>query len=81
MKLELPRNAEHELQKLPRKDMERVTKKLMWFLLQEKPLLFAKTLTNMLPATHRFRIGEHRITLSVKAYTIVVYKIDARGGV
>ena len=44
----------------------RILNKLEWFLSTPNPLNFAKPLIGMLPATHRFRIGNYRAIIEAK---------------
>ncbi len=73
-----PKAEDFLLKLTPKKFAERMINKMQWFSQQENPLDFAKPLTNLPPATHRFRIGNYRVTFSIDKDQINVYKIDIR---
>lgn len=72
--------SERELTDLPKDIQQRIQKKLRWFAAQESPLAFAKPLTNLPPATHRFQVGKYRISFYVSDKTIFVERVEIRGG-
>lgn len=78
-----PKAENFILKDCPKRIAERILTKMIWFSEQDNPLVFAKPLNNMLPATHRFRIGDYRVTFSIDSDLdqITVYKIDIRGKV
>jgi mRNA-degrading endonuclease RelE of RelBE toxin-antitoxin system len=80
MKLLLdPVVVDSDLQSLPKDVYGRILKKLAWYAGQANPLWFAKTLTDLPPATHRFRIGDYRALFLVQDQdTIYVLKIVHR---
>ncbi len=57
---ELTDQAKRELEKLDPEIQRRVRKKLAQFFAAEDPMVFAKSLTNVPPATHRFRVWKLR---------------------
>lgn len=74
----LTRNGEKDLKKLPQEIQKRIIKKLEFFSSQEDPLAFSKPLVNIPPATHRFRVGDHRIAFYVEGETIYIERIRHR---
>ena len=54
-------SARRDLAKLPAGLRKRVERKIGFYLSAPGPLAFAKSLVNLPPATHRFRIGNLRI--------------------
>lgn len=44
------------------------------------PLAFAKPLINLPPASHRFRIGNYRVSFFVRQGAIFVERVEIRGG-
>ncbi len=71
-------HAKKDLAKLPKPLQKRIIQKLTFFAGQEDPLLFAKTLTNFSPLTHRFRVGDYRIAFYIENETISIEKIAHR---
>ena len=71
------------LRKLDAKLRKRILKKMEWFLQQANPLQFAIPLRGTNLATHRFRIGDHRVLVSVIFLqdTILVVTIKPRSQV
>jgi mRNA-degrading endonuclease RelE of RelBE toxin-antitoxin system len=71
--------GESELTELPKNIQSRVQKKLRWFAVQENPIAFAKPLTNLPPATHRFQIGKYRVSFYIENQTVFVERVEIRG--
>lgn len=67
-----------EFRKIDREWQDRLFKKLKYFANQEDPIKFSKSLTNLLPATHRFRVGDYRIAFYIEQNTIFVDRIGRR---
>ncbi len=65
MKLIYSRSASDDLDKLNPKIALRILDKIEWFINSPNPLAFAKRLNGMLPATHRFRVGNYRILVEI----------------
>lgn len=80
MKLFYNKSVLRSLSLLPERLSKRIRQKMRWFLSQVDVLHFAKPLENMLPATHRFRIGRYRILVAYRKEdgTMIVIKIDDR---
>jgi len=60
VKAEYDKKAEKDLTKLSANESSRIRNKIDFFIQQKKPLLYAQTLEDLPPATHRFRVGAHR---------------------
>lgn len=67
-----------EFKKLPPDWRDRLSKKLKYFANQEEPTKLSKPLTNLLPATHRFRVGDYRIAFYIEGTTIYIDRIGHR---
>lgn len=72
-----PRGSK-EFKKLPQDWQDRLTKKLKYFASQQEPIKLAKPLTNLLPSTHRFRVGDYRIAFYIEGDSIYVERIGHR---
>jgi len=70
--------GQKDLNKLPKDLQIRVVNKLQFFASQENPLVFSKTLVDLPPTTHRFRIGNYRVAFYIAAKTICVDRIRHR---
>ena len=57
---ELTDQAKRELEKIDPEIQRRVRKKLAHFFSAKNPMVFAKPLTDLPPATHRFRVWKLR---------------------
>ncbi len=66
MRLVYSKTASNDLNNLNPKLALRILNKLEWFLKTPNPLSFATPLANMLPATHRFRIGNYRAIIELR---------------
>ena len=77
-KIEFTPQGERDLKKLPKDIQERIIRKLQFFAQHENPLAFSKPLVNLPPATHRFRVGDYRITFYIFSKTIYVTRIGHR---
>lgn len=65
MKIYWTIKARAELLELPAQLMDRIIDKMDWYASQDKPLSFAKRLTNSDAGTFRFRIGDYRVLCDV----------------
>lgn len=74
----LTNRAERELQKLAPELRKRVEKKLKYFLNADDPMMFAKSLTDEQPATHRFRVWKLRIKFFRKEGIFYITNIEFR---
>lgn len=67
-----------DLERLPKDLQGRIIKKLTFFSNQENPLMFSKPLVNLPPSTHRFRVGDYRISFYIDQNTIYIDRIKHR---
>jgi mRNA interferase RelE/StbE len=51
---------------LPKTMERRILDKMDWFAAQERPLSFAKKLTDSRLGSHRFRMGDYRVLVEVE---------------
>ncbi len=72
-----PRGAK-EFKKISPQWQGRLSKKLKYFANQPDPIKLSKPLTNLLPATHRFRVGDYRIAFYLEIDTIYIDRIGHR---
>ncbi len=70
--------SEKDLKKLPKDIQKRITKKLIFFADQKDPIIFAKTLADLPPMTHRFRVGNYRIAFYIESQIIYIERIKHR---
>lgn len=75
---ELTDQAKHELEKLDPEIEKRVRKKLAQFFVAENPMIFARRLTNLPPATHRFRVWKLRAKFFRKDGIFYITAIELR---
>lgn len=75
-----PRGA-RDLEKLPKGLQGRIVKKLTFFAGQENPLTFSKSLVNLPPTTHRFRVGDYRVAFYIAGGIIYIERIRHRSEV
>jgi mRNA-degrading endonuclease RelE of RelBE toxin-antitoxin system len=73
------RQGRKDLERLSSPIRNRIENKLLAYASHANPLIFAKPLVNLPPATHRFRIGKYRISFFVHGNTIYVERIEIRG--
>lgn len=67
-----------DFKKLPARIKNRINKKLFYYASLKNPLIPARPLVHLPPATHRYRIGKHRLSFFVKGKTIFVERIEIR---
>ncbi len=60
-RLLITNRARKDILALPKIDARRIVKKLRFFISSSDPLSYAKPLSNMEIATHRFRVGDYRV--------------------
>ena len=70
--------AERELERFDPKLRERIEKKLQYFFEAKDPMKFAKPLTNMRPATHRFRVWKLRVKFFRREGIFYITNIEFR---
>ena len=71
--------GEGELKSLPKDIQWRIQKKLRDNASIPNPLVRAKSLTDLPPATHRYRIGKYRVSFYIEPKTIFVERVELRG--
>lgn len=71
--------GERELKSLPKNIQQRIQKKLRDNAKLPNPLVRAKLLTNLPPATHRYRIGKYRVSFYIERKTLFVERVELRG--
>lgn len=68
-----------ELKALPANIQQRINRKLKENASLPNPLIRARPLVNLPPATHRFRIGKYRISFYIVDQTLFVERVELRG--
>lgn len=71
-------HGERDFKTFPKNIQRRIQNKLSDNASLHNPLARAKSLTNLPPATHRFRIGKYRVSFFVNDKTIVE-RVEKRG--
>ena len=71
--------GEKDFRKLSTANQKRISIKLAGNACLSNPLVRAKPLINLPPATHRFRVGKYRISFFIEGNTIFVERIELRG--
>lgn len=71
--------GKRELESLPKEIQRRIHKKLLENAALANPLVRAKALVNLPPATARFRIGKYRVSFYIEKQTIFVERVELRG--
>jgi mRNA interferase RelE/StbE len=71
--------AEKDLKSLPKNIQDRIIKKLTDNAALDNPLVRAKSLVNLPPSTHRFRIGNYRASFFTEGHTIFIERVEIRG--
>lgn len=80
-KLEISGKTKKDLQSLDSVVQKRIVKKLRFFLAQEDPVSFAKTLVNSKDGNYRWRIGHYRAVFDVNSSIILLLRVQHRGQV
>ena len=70
--------GEQDFKKFTPDNQKRISNKLISNASLTNPLVRAKPLINLPPATHRFRIGKYRVSFYIEAHTIFVERIELR---
>ncbi len=78
MKICFTKRAKRDLEQLEKAVLERIKKKLSWYLDQNNPTSFADKLTDFEVGEYRFRIGDYRIIFEVKGDLITVHRVGHR---
>ena len=72
--------AEKDLESLPKQIQKRIDKKLKENAKLENPLVRSEPLVNLPPSTHRFCIGDYRVSFYIREQIIYIERIETRGG-
>ena len=75
MQIYFTRKAELQLENFPVADQKRIKDKILFYITQENPLIFAKFIGEK---RYRFRIGNYRAIFIVKDGIIHIGKIEWR---
>ena len=75
----LTNQARCDLKKIPVKLELKIRRKILYYLSTSNPMVFAKPLVNLPPATHRFRFGNIRIKFFRKENIFYITAINFRG--
>jgi mRNA-degrading endonuclease RelE of RelBE toxin-antitoxin system len=59
--IKFTRTGERDFNKLSTQMQKRIIEKIELWISSGNPMSFAKPLTNLPPATHRFRVGKYRM--------------------
>lgn len=78
-KIQFTPHGQRDLKSLPPEIETRIIEKLADNASLPNPLVRAKPLVNLPPATHRFRIGKYRISFFVEQKTFFVERVELRG--
>lgn len=76
--IEFTASGERDFKKLPIQLKKRIIEKIELYIHSGNPLSFAKSLVNLPPATHRFRVGKYRICFYLEGPGIVIDSVDTR---
>lgn len=77
----LTSRAQRDLKRISPNIVIKIRKKIKYFFSVPDPMVFAKPLINLPPATHRFRLGKYRIKFFRRKRVFYVTGIDLRKGV
>lgn len=72
------KNSLKEFEKINTTDRERIIKKLTELKVVDNIYDFLKSLTNLEPATHRLRIWNYRLLISINEKDVFILKIGHR---
>ena len=83
MNLQYSSKAKKQLLSLPKDVQLKILDKMDFYFQQDEPLIFAKTLSNQEPMTHRFRVGKYRaLGIIIKVDNVfLVVKIGLRASI
>ncbi len=71
-------SSKKDLGKLDRVTRQRIAKKLLYFLEQEEPLVYARQLVHSNIGSYRYRVGHYRIVFDVDGHTLQILSIKHR---
>ena len=74
----LTSKAQRSLKKIPLNIAVKIRRKIRHFLSVDNPMVFAKPLINLPPATHRFRVGKYRVKFFQRKGVFYITGIDLR---
>lgn len=77
-KYKLDGGAVKDLRRLPKEVIERIIKKLDYFVASGTPLKFAKPLKDFSIGEYRFRVGDYRVVFDVEGDVVVVLAVGHR---
>lgn len=80
-RLEISGKASKDIKSLDSVIQKRIARKLMFFLVQDDPLSFAKKLVDSKDGNYRWRIGHYRVVFDVNDDIILLLRIQHRGQV
>ncbi|GAC1391878.1 MAG: type II toxin-antitoxin system RelE/ParE family toxin [Candidatus Saccharimonadales bacterium] len=72
------RPAVKSIQKLSPQIIKRLKLKLEYFIAQDDPLVFTKTLTKPSDAQYRFRVGNYRVLFDIENDNLVILLVQHR---
>lgn len=78
-KIKFTPKGEREFKKFSPQIQKRVKNKLEWYADQENPLKWAKPLVDLPPATHRFRIGDWRVSFYIENESMIIDAAEIKG--
>ena len=70
-----------DLNGLDKKVLDRIIKKIKWFVKQKNPLDFASRLKYEAIGQYRFRVGDYRIIFDCKEEKIIILRIGHRSSI
>lgn len=71
-------SAFNNLKRIDEHQQQRIVAKLGYFIQADDPLVFAVRLSNVKPATYRYRVGKYRILFDIKGDTLRVLNVSLR---
>ena len=71
-------SGERDFNKFSTQLQKRIIEKIELWISSGNPMFFAKPLTNLPPATNRFRVGKYRICFYLEDRNIVIDGVDTR---
>ena len=77
-RLRYKKQAVKDIQKLPSSIKKRLKNKLEFFISQDDPLQFARSLTKPADAQYRSRVGDYRILFDIEGGDIIILHVQHR---
>ncbi len=78
MKAVYTASAEKDFRSLPRAVQKRIAQKMRFYLSQENPLKFAKSIKDSRLGSYSFRVGDYRVVFDVQKDRITVLRVRKR---